>query len=133
MKALLTWVITFFFVFIGLSACEKSAIDDRISDPQGALKIAAANVATETRIVSYPYTYGWVWNKSTTSSITVACYYNMTTSPSSGWVLATTKTLAARKDFTYCKQGVKQIKLVITYDKNAGSYEFLSGKTYSCS
>ncbi|WP_375443703.1 hypothetical protein [uncultured Fibrella sp.] len=131
MKTLLTAAITLFFVLTSLTGCEKSTTDV-LTQPDRSAKTAAPNFVTETRIIPAPYTYGWVWNKSTTAAATVTCYYNMTLSATSGWVLATTKTVNARQDFTYCKLGVKQIKMLVNYDKNAGSYEFLSGQTYSC-
>ncbi|MCK8491779.1 hypothetical protein M0L20_07935 [Spirosoma sp. RP8] len=117
-------------ILTGLFGCENSKVEVNVT-PNGA-RAAASNIVTEIRIIPYPYTYGWIWNKSTTDSVSVTCYYNMTLSSGSGWVQETIKVLPARQDFTYCRMGVKQIKLVITYDKSLGTYEFLSGKTYSC-
>ncbi|MDQ1089573.1 hypothetical protein QE390_004119 [Siphonobacter sp. SORGH_AS 1065] len=54
--------------------------------------------------------------------MTIKFYYNTTTSSSTGWVLATTKTISPRTDASYCRLAAKQLKAVITYTPTAGTY-----------
>lgn len=114
-------------------SCKQSNIEEVTPSnvqPSSA-KVAASRIVTETRFAtSSTHNYIYVYNQSS-ETISATFYYNKT-GLSSGWINGGTVSLGVRKDKTFCQIPVKQIKVVITYNANAGTYQFLSGKSYSC-
>lgn len=98
---------------------------------KSSLRTAAARMVTVNLFATSPKNSIYVYNQSS-ATMTVAFAYNKTTSSTSGWTSAVTKTLAARKDTEYCKTGVKQLRATVTYDANAGTYSFFTWQYYKC-
>ncbi|WP_375444362.1 hypothetical protein [uncultured Fibrella sp.] len=94
-------------------------------------KLITPRLRTDTRYTFFPDTYVSVYNQSS-APLTVTFYYNNSTSSTNGWVEVKTITIPPRQDGGYCKIGVKQLKAVITFDTNSGTYQFIYGKKYSC-
>jgi len=63
--------------------------------------------------------------------MSVVFAYNKS-SLSTGWVNVGTRTVLPRKDTGYCQIGVKQIRATVTYDANAGSYDWFTWQYNKC-
>lgn len=127
MKSLIT--LSIMLIITALIGCETTSADITAVSSKRSSRVAA-RIITATKFAFAPDTEVWVYNQST-APLTVEFYYNNTTL-STGWVLAETKTVASRKDALYCRLGVKQLKAVVTYDQNAGTFQFLNARKYSC-
>lgn len=77
-----------------------------------------------------PKNYIWVYNKTSNNATVTFAYNNSVTG--GRWINATTKTIAARKDASYCNQAAKQIRATYTYDANGGSYDFFTWQYFKC-
>lgn len=104
------------------------------------LRISYVNISSQrTNVVRWvtvnlfafaPKNFISIYNKTSTNS-SVTFFYSNSTSSSSGWVNSGNKTVAAKKDATFCRMGVKQIKAQYTYDANSGSYDFFTWQYYN--
>lgn len=97
---------------------------------RNSLRVLAARWVTVNLFAIAPKNYLWIYNKSSNSA-NVTFAYNRSTSGGS-WVGAGSKSLGVRKEASYCNMAAKQIRATLTYDANAGSYNFITWQYYKC-